>query len=65
MFALSDFCMTVYLGAVEWKLRGSPTEVPEISVWDMMLASIESNQQMVPTKGRAVYYQGVLHNVVA
>ena len=24
MFALSDFCMTVYLGAVMWKIKGSP-----------------------------------------
>ena len=33
MFVLSDFCMLVYLGAVEWKLRGSPVDLPEVT-WD-------------------------------
>lgn len=27
MFAISDFCMCVYLGAVEWKMKGSPVVV--------------------------------------
>lgn len=66
MFVLSDYCMLIYMAAVEWTLKGKPNTLPTIT-WDEMrelqMAAQYLNERPMISGERTVYYMGKLHRV--